>query len=87
SLKGMHAGKAPAGSVLFFHGNIFHASSNNLSPWDRHTFLVTYNSVKNALPEIENPRPEFISRREFTPIVPIENDELLETSTQSELIH
>lgn len=64
--------KGSAGSVLFFHGNLFHASTNNLSPWHRHTFLVTYNSVHNSLPHMENPRPEFISSRCFSPIEAIE---------------
>ena len=70
---GIYSAKGPAGSVLFFHGNIFHASSNNLSPWDRHAFLVTYNSMNNTLPEMENPRPVFIARREFTPILPTQD--------------
>jgi ectoine hydroxylase len=65
---GIFSAKGPAGTVLFFHGNVFHASSNNLSPWDRHTFLITYNSVDNALPESTNPRPEFIAQRDFRPI-------------------
>lgn len=57
--------KGEAGSVLFFHGNIFHASANNLSPWDRHAFLVTYNSINNKLREIDNPRPSFIANRDY----------------------
>jgi len=79
--KGIRSSKAPAGSVLFFHGNVFHASSNNLSPWDRHTFLVTYNSTNNALPEMENPRPHFIAQRNFTPVVPLPDELLLEPSS------
>ena len=63
------AAKAPKGSVLLFHGNLFHASANNLSPWDRHTFLITYNSVENNLPPMENPRPDFLANRNFTPII------------------
>lgn len=66
--KGIVSAKGPAGTVVLFHGNVFHASSNNLSPWDRHTFLVTYNSVGNTLPPAANPRPEFIAQRNFTPI-------------------
>jgi ectoine hydroxylase len=69
--KGIVSAKGPAGSVLFFHGNVFHASSNNLSPWDRFTYLVTYNSVDNKLPNIPEPRPEFIAIRNFEPIKPI----------------
>ena len=69
--RGIYPAKGPAGSVLFFDGNVFHASSNNLSPWDRHSFLVTYNSIKNTLPEMENPRPPFLANRIFTPLEPL----------------
>jgi ectoine hydroxylase len=69
--KGLFSAKGKAGAVLFFHGNVFHASSNNLSPWDRFTYLLTYNRVDNKLMDIPNPRPEFISIRNFHPIAPI----------------
>jgi ectoine hydroxylase len=68
--KGLYSAKGPKGSVLFFDGNIFHCSSNNMSPWDRHAFLVTFNSVFNSLEAISNPRPEFIANRNFEEIVP-----------------
>jgi ectoine hydroxylase-related dioxygenase (phytanoyl-CoA dioxygenase family) len=41
------APKGPAGSLLFFHGNIAHASAQNISPSDRKLILITYNSVEN----------------------------------------
>jgi ectoine hydroxylase len=69
--KGIYSAKGPAGSVLFFHGNVFHASSNNLSPWDRFTYLITYNHVQNKLADIPAPRPEFIAIRNFAPIEPV----------------
>ena len=65
SKNGIFSAKGTAGTVLFFHGNIFHASSNNLSPWDRHAFLLTYNRIDNKLPDTPNPRPEFIAMRNF----------------------
>src|SRR5262249_17699516 len=61
----LHAVKCQAGSVLFFHGSLLHASSNNLSPWDRICVFVTYNSVENALQRHEKPRPEYIAYRDF----------------------
>jgi ectoine hydroxylase len=70
---GLFSAKGPAGSVLFFHGNIFHASSNNLSPWNRHTFLVTYNSIENKLPDTPNPRPSFIANRNYEALTPLTN--------------
>jgi len=68
----------PAGTVMFFHGNLFHASGNNLSPWDRFTVFVSYNSVENALEEKVNPRPEFIAARDFRPISSVPDVALLE---------
>jgi ectoine hydroxylase len=67
---GIFSAKGPAGSVLFFHGNTFHSSGCNLSPWDRHTFLISYNDVNNSLPDIPNPRPDFIANSNFSPIIP-----------------
>ena len=65
---GLVAAKGAAGSALLFHGNIFHASSNNMSPWDRHTLLITYNSINNALPYMESPRPHFLANRNPCPL-------------------
>ena len=35
------------GSIIVFHCNTFHASSINLSPFDRSTLLIRYNSIDN----------------------------------------
>lgn len=70
---GIVSAKGGEGSVLFFHGNIFHASSNNLSPWDRHAYLLTYNKVDNKLPDTPNPRPDFIAMRNFEPVETVES--------------
>ncbi len=74
----IRAVKCPAGSVMFFHGNLFHASANNLSPWDRVCVFVTYNSVRNALGERANPRPEYIAYRDFSPVRAVAENTLLE---------
>ena len=74
---GICSATGPAGSVLFFHGNVFHASSKNLSPWDRHMFLVTYNSVNNPLPHMENPRPAFLANRVAAPLDMLPDETLL----------
>lgn len=74
----IHAIKGSAGSVLFFHSLLLHASSNNLSPWDRVCVFVTYNSVSNTLAERPNPRPEYIAHRDFSPLIPLSQDALLE---------
>ncbi|WP_103071993.1 phytanoyl-CoA dioxygenase family protein [Aquimarina sediminis] len=62
-----------AGSALFFHGNIFHASNCNISPFDRKTYIVTYNSVNNVLDRVEKERPEYLSERDVTPIIPLDD--------------
>jgi ectoine hydroxylase len=67
----------PAGSVMFFHSNLFHASSNNLSPWDRYSVFASYNSVENVLGENSNPRPEFIAWRDASPLAAESDDALL----------
>jgi ectoine hydroxylase len=71
---GLVSATGPAGSVLFFHGNVFHASSNNLSPWHRHTYLLTYNHINNEPLEIEHPRPEFLAIRKGIAIMPVKVD-------------
>jgi ectoine hydroxylase len=74
--QGIVSVKVPAGSVLFFHGNVFHASSNNLSPWNRYAYMITYNSINNTLAPVSNPRPEFIASRDFTSIVAVDEERL-----------
>lgn len=72
----------PPGTVMFFHGNLFHASADNLSPWDRYSVFVSYNSVENTLRKKANPRPEFIASRDFRPVEPLADNALLELQTE-----
>jgi len=74
---GLAAPKGPAGSALFFHGNLVHASSNNISPYGRAVAIVTFNSVENVPEWRENPRPDFLASRNVAPIVPVLDDALL----------
>lgn len=64
------APKGPAGSLLFFHGNLVHGSAQNMSPFDRKLLLVTYNSVENIPVLPAQPRPEFLVSRDYTAIEP-----------------
>jgi ectoine hydroxylase len=73
----IYASKGRAGLTMFFHGNLFHASANNLSACDRISIFISYNSVENKLREMKSPRPAFIASRDFTPIVPVPDDTLL----------
>jgi len=69
---GIVAPKGPAGSVLFFDGNVVHGSAPNMSPFDRMLALVTYNAVSNVPRLREKPRPEFLCSRDFTALAPLE---------------
>lgn len=66
--RGLVAPKGPRGSLLFFHPNLVHASSANISPFDRIVALATYNSVRN-LPRHGELRPDFLCARDFAPLV------------------
>jgi ectoine hydroxylase len=62
------AAEGKAGTCIFFDANLLHASNSNLSPFDRNTGILTYNSVEN-LPTKGTSRPEYLCSRDFTPIV------------------
>jgi len=74
---GLVAPKGPAGSLLFFHSNTVHASSNNISPFDRMTVIISFNSVENLPIPTSSPRPEFIVSRDARPIIPVAENALL----------
>lgn len=44
---GIVAPTGPAGSVMFMHPNVLHASGSNLSPWRRRLISLTYNALSN----------------------------------------
>lgn len=74
---GMVSAKGPAGSALFFDGNIVHASTNNISPFGRAVVIITFNSVENIPRPGPSPRPDFLVSRDYTPLVPLTGDTLL----------
>lgn len=64
----------PAGTVVAFHPNIVHSSSNNTSEHRRAVLLITYNRVSNAP---ANPtRPEFLVSRDSAPVVRLASNAL-----------
>ena len=71
-VNGIVTASAKKGSVLFFHGNIFHASNSNLTPFDRDAVVITYNSVNNLPCTAGSPRPDFLAGRDYQPIVTLE---------------
>lgn len=80
---GIEAPKGAAGSVLCFHPTSVHGSGLNMSPFDRGLVILSYNSMNNTLISIENPRPDFLGNRDFTPLQPLERDILVEQSATS----
>lgn len=74
---GIVSPKGPRGSVLFMDGNIIHGSPSNISPFDRAVVIVTFNSIENIPAAVSHPRPDFLSNRNPSPVVPLPTDTLL----------
>jgi ectoine hydroxylase len=74
--RGIVAPKGPAGSMILFHGCLVHASTSNLSPWNRVSVYLSLCAVSNHIRRFK--RPEYIAHRDFTPIACLPDDCLLE---------
>lgn len=72
---GIVSPKGPAGSMLMFHSCLLHASSSNLSPWNRVSVYLSLCAVSNHIRRFK--RPEYIAHRDFTPIEMLPDDCLL----------
>jgi ectoine hydroxylase len=72
---GIVAPKGPAGSMILFHGCLVHASSSNLSPWNRVSVYLSLCAVSNHIRRFK--RPDYIAHRDFTPISCLPDDCLL----------
>ena len=72
---GIVAPKGPAGSMILFHGCLVHASTSNLSPWNRVSVYLSLCAVSNHIRRFK--RPEYIAHRDFTPIATLPDDCLL----------
>ena len=73
---GIVAPTGKPGSVLMFHGNLVHASPPNITPYPRKIVYLTLCAVSNHITKFT--RPEWIAHRDFTPIVPVTDDALLD---------
>jgi hypothetical protein len=71
--------KGLPGSLLMFHPNIFHASTNNMSTSDRNLLMVTYNSIDNLPLSTRPPRPDFLTARDYRPLEPLPEECLMNT--------
>ena len=74
---GVAAPLGAAGSVMFMHCNMVHASTENISPLRRALYSVVFNVVDNAT---ENRRPEHYSARDTAAVRPLPEDCLLALS-------
>jgi ectoine hydroxylase len=72
---GIVAPKGPAGSMILFHSCLVHASTSNLSPWNRVSVYLSLCAVSNHIRRFK--RPEYIAHRDFTPIETLPDDCLL----------
>ena len=72
---GIVAPKGPAGSMILFHGCLVHASTSNLSPWNRVAVYLSLCAVSNHIRRFK--RPGYIAHRDFTPIRCLPDDCLL----------
>lgn len=59
---------APAGSVLYFHSDILHGSFQNMYHIDRKIMMFTFNPISNKTTPVENPREDFMVKRDFISI-------------------
>jgi ectoine hydroxylase len=72
---GIVAPKGPAGSMILFHGCLVHASTSNLSPWNRVSVYLSLCAVSNHIRRLK--RPGYIAHRDFSPIRCLPDDCLL----------
>jgi ectoine hydroxylase len=72
---GIVSPKGPAGSMILFHSCLVHASTSNLSPWNRVSVYLSLCAVSNHIRRFK--RPEYIAHRDFTPVACLPDDCLL----------
>jgi ectoine hydroxylase len=65
----------PAGSMILFHSCLVHASTSNLTPWNRVSVYLSLCAVSNHIRR--HKRPEYIAHRDFAPIECLPDDCLL----------
>jgi ectoine hydroxylase len=62
----------PAGSMILFHSCLVHASTSNLSPFNRVSVYLSLCAVNNHIRR--HKRHEYIAHRDFTPIACLPDD-------------
>ena len=69
---GIVSPQGPAGSMIIFHSCLVHASSNNLSPFNRISVYLSLWAISNHIRRFK--RKEYIAHRDFTPIECLPDD-------------
>ena len=69
---GIVSPQGPAGSMIIFHSCLVHASSNNLSPFNRISVYLSLCAVSNHIRRFK--RKEYIAHRDFKPIERLPDD-------------
>ena len=72
---GIVSPKGPPGSMIIFHSCMVHASSNNLSPFNRISVYLSLCAVSNHIRRFK--RKEYIAHRDFAPIECLPDDCLI----------
>jgi ectoine hydroxylase len=72
---GIVAPKGPPGSMILFHSCLVHASTSNLSPWNRVAVYLSLCAVSNHIRRFK--RPEYIAHRDFAALECLPDDCLL----------
>ncbi|MCB1816172.1 MAG: phytanoyl-CoA dioxygenase family protein [Candidatus Competibacteraceae bacterium] len=72
---GIEALTGSAGSVMFMHCNLLHASAGNVTPWPRTIVYINANSVNNQPTNLR--RAEYHCNRDFSPLQPLQDDCLI----------
>lgn len=71
-VRGIVSPTGPAGSMILFHSCLVHASSSNLSPWNRVSVYLSLCAVSNHIRRFK--RPEYIAHRDFAPLACLPDD-------------
>ena len=69
---GIEAPKGPAGTGVFFHGCLAHASGPNLTPWPRNIVYSSLNRTDNLI--TRHTRPEFYAARAAARLDPLHDN-------------
>lgn len=74
---GLEAPEGRAGSVLFLHSMVAHASPTNVSPQERCLAFLTFNAVENRPTRVNEGLPAFVSGTDYNALTPLAAGEAL----------